>query len=74
MDNEYRAHISCGMDRAGARTGASGGSDSFTIGELARESGVTLRALRFYQSKGLLAPQRDGRAHIFSHEDRDCLA
>lgn len=77
MDNEYRAHTSGGMDRAGARTGAparSGGSDSFTIGELARESGVTLRALRFYQSKGLLAPQRDGRAHIFSHEDRDCLA
>lgn len=77
MDNEYRAHTSGGMDRAGARTGAparSGGSDSFTIGELARESGVTLRALRFYQSKGLLAPQRDGRARVFSHEDRDCLA
>ena len=77
MDNEYGAYTSGGMDRAGARTGAparSGGSDSFTIGELARKSGVTLRALRFYQSKGLLAPQRDGRAHIFSHEDRDCLA
>ena len=54
-----------GLDRAGARTGAparSGGSDSFTIGELARECGVTLRALRFYQSKGLLTPQRNGRA------------
>ena len=33
-----------------------------------------MRALRFYQSKGLLAPQRDGRARGFSHEDRDCLA
>lgn len=75
MDNEYRAHTSGGMDRAGARTGAparSGGSDSFTIRELARESGVT--ALRFYQSKGLLAPQRDGRARVFSHEERDCPA
>lgn len=66
-----------GLDRAGARTGAparSGGSDSFTIGELARECGVTLRALRFYQSKGLLTPQRNGRGRVFSHEDRDCLA
>jgi DNA-binding transcriptional MerR regulator len=32
------------------------------LGELAHESGVTLRTLRFYQSKGLLAPQHNGRA------------
>jgi DNA-binding transcriptional MerR regulator len=49
-------------------------TDSITIGELARDSGVTLRALRFYQSKGLLAPQRDGTARIFSNEDRARLA
>jgi len=47
---------------------------NLTIGELARESGVTLRALRFYQSKGLLAPQRNGSARVFSHADRDRLA
>jgi hypothetical protein len=33
------------------------------LGELAHESGVTLRTLRFYQSKGLLAPQHNGRAN-----------
>jgi Predicted transcriptional regulators len=49
-------------------------SGNITIGELARESGVTLRALRFYQSKGLLAPHRDGGARVFSHADRDRLA
>ena len=49
-------------------------TDNITIGELAREAGVTLRALRFYQSKGLLAPQRNGSARMFSHEDRDRLA
>ena len=31
----------------------------------ARSAGVTLRALRFYQSKGLLAPERDGQARVY---------
>jgi len=48
----------------------SGDSDRITIGELARDSGVTLRALRFYQSKGLLTPQRDGTSRIFNGKDR----
>ncbi len=51
-----------------------GPPDGLTISELARESGVTLRALRFYQSKGLLTPQRNGSARMFSHQDRDRLA
>lgn len=45
-----------------------------TIGELAQEAGVTLRALRFYQSKGLLTPRRNGPARLFSAQDRDRLA
>jgi DNA-binding transcriptional MerR regulator len=45
-----------------------------TIGELAREAGVTLRALRFYQSKGLLSPARNGTARMFSQADREHLA
>ena len=49
-------------------------TDRITIGELARDAGVTLRALRFYQSKGLLSPQRSGTSRIFSPEDRACLA
>jgi DNA-binding transcriptional MerR regulator len=78
MDKEYRSPIYGGIDQPGdsdkeAPMG-SRVSGRFTIGELARESGVTLRALRFYQSKGLLAPQRDGSARVYSHEDRDCLA
>ena len=38
----------------------SGDSDkaAFTIGELSREFGVTLRALRFYENKGLISPFR----------------
>ena len=50
------------------------GADRVTIGEFARQAGVTLRALRFYQSKGLLAPARDGHARVYSRADRDRLA
>jgi len=49
-------------------------AEPMTIGELAHEAHVTLRALRFYQSKGLLAPSRDGRARVYSQADRDRLA
>jgi DNA-binding transcriptional MerR regulator len=44
-----------------------------SISELAREAGVTQRTLRFYQSKGLLTPARDGNARMFSNEDRNRL-
>jgi DNA-binding transcriptional MerR regulator len=46
----------------------------FTIGELAREFGVTLRALRFYENKGLIAPRRAGSARLYSQCDRARLA
>ena len=77
MKNEYRTHTYSGIDRAGeSRKGGPEplATGNITIGELARESGVTLRALRFYQSKGLLAPHRNGSARVFSHADRDRLA
>ena len=32
-----------------------------------------MRALRFYQSKGLLAPQRGGKSRVFSGLDRERL-
>ena len=47
---------------------------TYTIGELARDFGVTLRALRFYENKGLLSPQRDGLNRLYSQRDRDRLA
>src|ERR1700675_4984393 len=56
------------------RSALSVDADRITIGDLAREAGVTLRALRFYQSKGLLAPLRNGNSRIFSNEDRTRLA
>src|SRR5215218_9919278 len=46
----------------------------YTIGDLVREFGVTLRTLRFYEDKGLLSPRREGRARIYDARDRARLS
>ena len=43
---------------------------TFTIGELAREFGVTTRAIRFYEDCGLLEPGRSGRNRVYTPRDR----
>ena len=43
---------------------------TFTIGELAREFGLTTRAIRFYEDCGLLAPERSGRNRVYTVRDR----
>lgn len=42
----------------------------YTISDLAREFDVTLRALRFYEAKGLLRPIRQNANRIYSARDR----
>jgi len=46
------------------------GDRLWTIGELARECDVTLRAMRFYEAKGLLKPSREGTARFYDSENR----
>lgn len=43
---------------------------AFTIGDLAKEFGVSLRTLRFYEDKNLIHPRRDGVTRIYSRRDR----
>jgi len=43
---------------------------TWTVGELADELGVTTRTLRFYESEGLLAPQRVGTNRVYDQRDR----
>lgn len=43
---------------------------SFTIGDLSREFGITLRALRFYEDRQLLNPRRQGLNRLYSRRDR----
>ncbi len=45
-------------------------TDSFTIAQLATEFGITHRAIRFYEDKGLIAPGRRGNRRVYSPRDR----
>ena len=47
--------------------------DMLTITELAREAGITARAIRFYESKGLLTPRRAGTTRIYTYRERGRL-
>jgi DNA-binding transcriptional MerR regulator len=43
---------------------------TYTITDLAREFGLTTRAIRFYEDHGLLAPKRAGRNRVYCNRDR----
>ena len=42
----------------------------YTVTELAAELGVTARAIRFYEDKGLLSPSRAGATRVYTHRER----
>ena len=42
----------------------------YSIGDLAREFGVTTRTIRFYEDHGLLSPRRQGQRRIYRERDR----
>ena len=44
--------------------------DLFAIADLAREFGISTRAIRFYETKGLLSPERVGSTRVFRRRDR----
>jgi DNA-binding transcriptional MerR regulator len=43
---------------------------TYSIRQLCREFEVTARALRFYEDRGLLAPDRRGQTRVFTSRDR----
>jgi DNA-binding transcriptional MerR regulator len=45
-------------------------ADLFTVNQLAEELGVTARAIRFYEAKGLISPRRAGTTRVFDRRDR----
>jgi len=44
--------------------------DTMTIRQMCDTFGVTARTLRFYESKELLSPLRDGQRRLFTRRDR----
>ena len=52
---------------------ARGDEPTYSIGDLARRFDVSLRALRFYESRGLLNPSREGLHRRYGRKDADRL-
>lgn len=55
------------------KAGGVASSAVLTITELAQEFDITPRAIRFYEDKGLLTPQRAGRNRVYAQRDRTRL-
>ena len=45
----------------------------YTVTQLAEELGLTPRAVRFYESKGLISPRRAGNTRVYTDHERDRL-
>lgn len=43
---------------------------TFTISDLSKEFGITTRTIRFYESRGLIQPERIGTSRRYSRRDR----
>lgn len=48
-------------------------SREWSISDMARHFGLTLRTLRFYEARGLIAPNRFGGARYYTRRDRTRL-
>jgi DNA-binding transcriptional MerR regulator len=48
----------------------SASNELYSVTELAEDLGITPRAIRFYETKGLIKPQRAGTTRVYNHRDR----
>jgi DNA-binding transcriptional MerR regulator len=51
-------------------TFSSASADLYSVTELAEELGITPRAIRFYETKGLIKPRRAGTTRVYTYRDR----
>ena len=65
MDNWNPPEFSLGADNSpDSSSGSAENEPIYTIGGLAKKFDISLRTLRFYESRGLLSPDRQGRVAI----------
>ncbi|HMN37874.1 MAG TPA: MerR family DNA-binding transcriptional regulator [Hyphomicrobium sp.] len=56
--------------RAAPDAGGAAARETYSISDLAHEFGITTRTIRFYESRGLIAPARVGTSRHYSKRDR----
>jgi DNA-binding transcriptional MerR regulator len=61
-------------DQAVADHRSDDAAELFGIAELCREFGISPRAIRFYEDKGLLAPRRVNGTRVYTRRDRARLS
>jgi DNA-binding transcriptional MerR regulator len=71
---EHFAARGMGGTDAAARANVVDHDPPMTIAEIAREFGITLRALRFYEAKRLITPQRRGPTRLYRRSERERLS
>lgn len=64
---------SAGVSPAAGGVSSANAENLTRIGDMAREFGVTLRALRFYEDKGLIKPIRQGATRLYREADKTRL-
>ena len=74
VKRDYIGHMNTRSSIAGIELPDHSERQSYTITDLSEEFGVTARALRFYEDEGLISPERQGLARIYSRRDRARLA
>ncbi|MES1991617.1 MAG: MerR family DNA-binding transcriptional regulator [Pseudomonadota bacterium] len=68
MDQSSNNHA--GNDAHHEATHINGKPIAYSITQLAEEFGLTTRAIRFYEDKSLLKPERQGQTRIYHPRDR----
>jgi DNA-binding transcriptional MerR regulator len=58
------------MDMKLTYTSPGSGNPLYSVTQLGRELGVSARTIRFYEDKGLIAPQRAGNNRVYTLRDR----